>query len=80
MLRYLLIMILLAVAIRAFNRLMGGVLEGAGYRRELKPGVKLARDPVCGVYVVPAQALTSGSGQETRFFCSEKCRRAWKAR
>ena len=80
MLRYLLFLILLAVVIRAFSRLMEGILEGAGYRRERIPGVKLVRDPVCGIYVVPSQALTAGSGEETRYFCSEKCRRAWKAR
>ncbi len=80
MLRFLLILILFAVAIRAFNRLMAGILEGAGYRRELTPGVKLVRDPVCGVYVVPGQALTARNGQETQYFCSDKCRREWKRR
>ncbi len=80
MLRVLLILLLFALAIRAFSRLMAGILEGAGYRRELTPGVKLARDPVCGVFVVPSQALVSRSGDQTRYFCSEKCRRAWKER
>jgi YHS domain-containing protein len=78
MLRFLLILILVAVALRAFNRLFAGILEGAGYRREITPGVKLARDPVCGVYVVPAQALTDGSGQQVQYFCSERCRNKWR--
>lgn len=80
MLRLLLILILLAMALRAFSRLFSGILEGAGYRREIGPGVKLVRDPVCGVFVVPSQALTARSGEETQYFCSEKCRRAWKGR
>jgi YHS domain-containing protein len=42
-----------------------------------RAAVKLVRDPVCGVFVVPSQALTSGSGTSTRYFCSEKCRQQW---
>ncbi len=80
MLRLVLFLILLAVLLRAVSRLFAGILEGAGYRREITPGVKLVRDPVCGVYVVPTNALTSGSGEETQYFCSEKCRRAWQRR
>ncbi len=78
MLRFLLILILFAVALRAFSRLFAGILEGAGYRREIGPGVKLVRDPVCGVFVVRSQALTSGAGEGTRYFCSEKCRKKWR--
>jgi hypothetical protein len=26
---------------------------------------------------VPSQALTAGSGADTRFFCSENCRRTY---
>ena len=40
----------------------------------------LVRDPVCGVFVVPSKALTSGSGSQTRYFCSEKCRAEWSRR
>ena len=36
--------------------------------------VPLVRDPVCGTYVVRAKALTAGSGDQTQYFCSEKCR------
>jgi len=32
------------------------------------------RDPVCGTYIVRARALTAGTGDQTRYFCSEKCR------
>jgi len=53
--------ILILLAVRALSRLLRGVLEGAGYRREMAPpqGVGLVRDPVCGVFVVPGQALTA---------------------
>jgi YHS domain-containing protein len=36
--------------------------------------VPLVRDPVCGTFVVRAKALTVGSGDQTQYFCSEKCR------
>jgi YHS domain-containing protein len=36
--------------------------------------VPLVRDPVCGTYVVRTKALTTGSGDQTQYFCSEKCR------
>jgi YHS domain-containing protein len=49
--------------------------------REKEPAaVPLARDPVCGTFVVPSRAVTAGSGSEIRFFCSEKCRRSYQGK
>ena len=81
MVRFILIAILILFVVRALSRLARGVLEGAGYQRGEagKPAVKLVRDPVCGTFVTPTQALTAGAGSETRYFCSEKCRREWRA-
>ena len=42
--------------------------------------VGLVRDPVCGTFILPSKALTSGSGSNTRYFCSEKCRRDYGGR
>ena len=74
--------VLIVLIVRSLSRLFHGVLEGAGYTRGEAPqrSVGLVRDPVCGVFVVPGQALTAGSGSNTRHFCSEKCRRDWLAR
>ena len=74
--------ILILLVVRAVSRLLRGVLEGAGYRHEVsgQKGMPLVRDPVCGVYVVPGQALTTGSGMATKYFCSEKCRKEWGKR
>ncbi len=82
MAKFILWAILVLVVIRAMSRLVSGILEGAGYRREIgaPQGVGLVRDPVCGVYVMPGKALTSGSGAATKYFCSEKCRAEWKRR
>jgi uncharacterized protein len=82
MLLVMLRIILFIVVIRAVWMLLKGILEGAGYQRvaPAPPSVKLVRDPVCGVFVTPSRALTAASGQETAYFCSEKCREAWRRR
>jgi YHS domain-containing protein len=71
--------ILILLVVRALSRLVRGVLEGAGYQREVsaQKGMPLVRDPVCGVFVVPDKAVTTGTGLATKYFCSEKCRREW---
>lgn len=82
MMKFILYAILFLFLIRALSRLFRGVLEGAGYTRvgTSQPSVNLVRDPVCGMFVVPSKALTSGSGGDTKYFCSEKCRREWGSR
>jgi YHS domain-containing protein len=80
--RLLLFAVLAYVLWRVGWRLLKGILEGMGYQ---PPGgapnsVGLVRDPVCGTFVVPSKALTSGSGTGTRFFCSEKCRAEYASR
>jgi YHS domain-containing protein len=75
--------ILVLLIVRALWRLVAGVLDGAGYRRmdrATSPGVKLVRDPVCGIFVAPSRALVARARGETAYFCSEKCRRQWEAR
>ena len=72
-------LLLLFFILRAISRLWRGIEEGMRPPRDKQPAaVPLARDPVCGTFVVPSRALTAGSGAEMRFFCSEKCRRAYE--
>jgi YHS domain-containing protein len=83
MLRLLLALILLSMVLRAVSRLSRGItdgLHGQAPRGSPPNAVALARDPVCGTFVVPANALTSGQGADMRFFCSEKCRRAYQVK
>jgi YHS domain-containing protein len=74
-------LVLLLIIGRMVWRFMYAIFEGAGMlkapRDRERAAVKLVRDPVCGVFVVPTQALTLGSGTSTRYFCSEKCRQQW---
>ncbi|MGH9372427.1 MAG: hypothetical protein ACRD15_12925 [Vicinamibacterales bacterium] len=70
--------ILILIVIRIVWTFVRSVLEGAGMLgTSQQPSVKLVRDPVCGVFVVPSNALTAGSGSSVKYFCSEKCRKEW---
>jgi YHS domain-containing protein len=65
--------------VRGVLRLLRGIAQGlqAPSMPAAPKAVPLARDPVCGTYVVPSTALSAGSGAAARFFCSEDCRRAY---
>jgi YHS domain-containing protein len=86
--RTILLTILFLVLLRFIWRLLGGIVQGAmsagtvdeARRRAAPPAVKMARDPVCGTYVVPGKALEHMRGRETLYFCSEKCRDLYMAK
>ena len=83
--RTLLIFLLILFAIRFVMRLVRGVAQGAtaSNPRRGRPAstpVKMVADPVCGTYVIPGKALQLARGQETFYFCSEKCRDQWSTR
>jgi hypothetical protein len=77
---YVLVRLLLAYfVVRALLKLFRGISEGLHGPAAARPpkAVPLARDPICGTFVVPSTALTTGTGSQMRFFCSEDCRRAY---
>jgi uncharacterized protein len=86
LLRFVLLLLLATLVVRAFWRLVAGVIDGASPqqgRRAGPPerGVQMVRDPVCGTFLPPANALSlTERGGAVRHFCSEKCRDAYKAR
>jgi YHS domain-containing protein len=85
LLRILLLFVLLTLVARALLRLLGGMIEGATPpgRRQGPPdrGVQMVRDPICGTFLPPSSALSlTERGGAVRYFCSEKCREAYKAR
>jgi YHS domain-containing protein len=79
MIKLLVWLILASLVLRSVVKLLRGVSEGLYGPAAPKPpkAVPLVRDPVCGTYVVPSNALSAGAGAETKFFCSENCRRTY---
>jgi len=78
-------LILLLFIVRAVLMLVRGVMQGIqgeadGGQGRSRPSVQLMRDPVCGVYVSPSKAITEQSGVGIAYFCSERCRKAWRQR
>ena len=41
---------------------------------------ELVKDPNCGTYVAKASAIAVGSGDNSRYFCSAKCRDEYERR
>ena len=84
MLRFVLVSILLTALARAFWRVVGGILEAMTGAKPASGvptrAVPMARDPVCGTFVVPERALTLVEGGSRVFFCSEGCRDKYRAR
>lgn len=82
MTRVILLGILLIIVARIFWRVVDGIIEGASGqgRRQVRSGVKLQRDPICGTFIQPGTALSLTAGGTTHYFCSEKCRNEFLAR
>ncbi|OFV92323.1 MAG: hypothetical protein A3G76_11815 [Acidobacteria bacterium RIFCSPLOWO2_12_FULL_65_11] len=84
MLRLALLIVLFALAARAFWRLVDGVVDGftGRARRGTVPqrSVSMVRDPVCGTYVIPDRALAVGDASQQVFFCSSRCRDKYRAK
>ena len=85
MLARLLLFIILGVFVaRAFWRLVDGIVDGVrgGPRRSGQVpsrGVAMVRDPVCGTFVLPDQALMVSDGRSRVFFCSGSCRDKYRS-
>jgi YHS domain-containing protein len=88
MLEFALDVIFTLVAIRAIWKLLQGVMQGLSERtgqqrragRAPVQGVQMAKDPVCGTYVVPDRALSESVGHERVYFCSAECRDKYRAK
>lgn len=83
-LRLVLEIVLICVVARAFWRLIDGIMAGlrgpAGPTRVPQRGVQMVRDPVCGTFVVPDNALAISAGPRRLHFCSTRCRDQYLAR
>ena len=82
MFRFVLFLILSIFVARAFWRMLDGIIEGYSGRTprsNLSRGVQMARDPVCGTFVVPDRAVAITDGRRQVFFCSVVCRDKYRA-
>jgi YHS domain-containing protein len=85
MIRFLLLSILLTLAARMFWQMVDGAIEGyTGQPRGRSSGVpakgvQMVRDPVCGTFVVPADAISISEQGRQLYFCSDRCRDQYRA-
>jgi len=87
MARFILLAILFIIISRMFWRLVDSFVEGVtGQSRRSRMssapqrGVPMARDPVCGTFVVPERAVTLVNGRTRLYFCSDRCRDKYRAK
>jgi YHS domain-containing protein len=85
MLRLALLLVLVVVVAHAFWRLVDGVVEGmsglpSGKGQAPARRISMERDPVCGTFVVPDRAVRLADGPRVVYFCSTRCRDAYRAR
>jgi YHS domain-containing protein len=85
LLRFVLLFLLATLVVRAFWRVLAGVVDGVSKPRAARSGppdrgVQMVRDPVCGTFLPPEHAITLADRGSVRYFCSEKCRDQYKAR
>jgi YHS domain-containing protein len=85
MVRIALLLVLFIVVARAFWRVVDNVIEAATGEPRRGGGVRaqsvaMARDPICGTFVVRERALSLTDGATQVFFCSDACREQYRAR
>ena len=85
LLRFLIFGLLALFIGRALRNLFGGIRAGyAGPTpapgKRVEKGQVMARDPVCGTFVVPANAIAGRGKSGPVYFCSDKCRQAYQSR
>jgi len=83
LLRFLVFGLLALFIGRALRRFFNGIRQGMTPNTPAKKSEKgqvMARDPVCGTFVVPSSALAVRDNSGMVYFCSEKCRQAYLPR
>ena len=83
LLRFLIFGLLALFVGRALRSFFRGLQEGISPKspaRKTEKGQVMARDPVCGTFVVPNSALAVRGKSGTAYFCSDRCRQAYLSR
>ena len=85
MIRVVLFLVLFILLARMFWRVVDNIIEGAtgrppGRARVPERGTHMVRDPVCGTFIVPDEALAISERRGRVYFCSAACRDKYRAR
>jgi YHS domain-containing protein len=84
LIRFLVIGVLALIVGRALRSFFRGIKEGIAPKQppatKTQKGQAMARDPVCGTFVVPGAALAVRAKSGMTYFCSDKCRQAFLSR
>lgn len=84
LIRILLLIILVVLLGRAIRSLLASAVGASledGRRKAAPRGVRMVRDPVCGTFIPPSNALAEpGPGGSILYFCSETCRQEYATR
>jgi len=82
--RFVLYVLLVLFLVRALRRFLAGFVVGLrggpDPSRRIEQGVRMARDPICGTFVIPSSAVAVRDGSGLHHFCSDKCRDAFMSR
>ena len=82
--RILVYLVIVLLAARMLRQFFGAVAQGMrgerGPSRRIDRGVRMARDPICGTFVIPSSALAVRDADGVHHFCSDTCRDAFVAR
>jgi YHS domain-containing protein len=78
---YALVVLLVARALRLFFAGFAQGMRGKpGPSRRIEQSVRMARDPICGTFVIPSSAVAVRDASGLHHFCSDKCRDAFMSR
>jgi YHS domain-containing protein len=75
-----LIYVLLTAVMRSLRGGTRPTATSGGHPEKTAGGEAMVKDPACGTYLPQSDALRARIAGRDEFFCSERCRDAWRAR
>jgi len=85
MVRLALFIILFVFIARAFWRVVDNIIEAASGQpprpsnTPRSAAARMARDPVCGTFVLPDRSVSLDAGGSRVYFCSDACRDKYRS-